>query len=553
MIQSRSIYLLLIWFCLVKNLCCDGFFQATKFASNPATISNRIQPMHNLTVSCLASTSEGMELPSISPLKAVQNQWKESVASFRSHPLQYLSIPIIAALVGYVTNYVGVSMLFYPIEWKGIPIRRWPGTPYGLFGWQGIVPAKNLAMAGRMVDVTISKLLKIPEIFGRLESHKMATLLSESVSKVVYFGMLPISVVKFYLQVVSAQVIEHIESLISVKDIVVKGMTNDPRTLGQFFQKVGSKELQFLVESGTYFGFILGLFQMLQWMLYPKNWTLPVGGAVVGYVTNWIALKLIFEPLNPTKAGPFIVQGLFLTRQKEVSAEFSTFIARNVLTSQEIWKSMLYGPNVDQLRTIIKENVPFLNAEMVGKTVDTLKQQLVIGANAASHPLHTYTNTKIRLESTLIKRMQRLSPAEFEQVLHPIFQEDEIILILAGGVLGALAGGLQWGVNVYFEKRKQRSIERGDYNSAYESDSQIFPDNNNYRGGIGERLNTRAIAYGNSISKGGRDSRVKDGSGSGSGSYGVLQVDTHAPSLTKKVVKEYRKKLTPAEIAQLTG
>ena len=28
---------------------------------------------------------------------------------------------------------------------------------------------------------------------------------------------------------------------------------------------------------------------------------------------------------------------------------------------------------------LIQENVPFLNAEMVGKTVDTLKQQLVIG------------------------------------------------------------------------------------------------------------------------------------------------------------------------------
>ena len=52
--------------------------------------------------------------------------------------------------------------------------------------------------------------------------------------------------------------------------------------------------------------------------------------------------------------------------------------------------------------------------------------------------------------------MRRLTPAEFEQVLHPIFQEDEIILIVAGGVLGALAGGLQWGVNVYFDKRQER-------------------------------------------------------------------------------------------------
>ena len=57
----------------------------------------------------------------------------------------------------------------------------------------------------------------------------------------------------------------------------------------------------FLVESGTYFGFLLGIVQMLQWAVYPASWTLPVGGAVVGYITNWIALKYIFEPLEPTK------------------------------------------------------------------------------------------------------------------------------------------------------------------------------------------------------------------------------------------------------------
>ena len=38
-------------------------------------------------------------------------------------------------------------------------------------------------MATRMVDVTISKLLKIPEIFGLLSPHKMADILSGTVSK----------------------------------------------------------------------------------------------------------------------------------------------------------------------------------------------------------------------------------------------------------------------------------------------------------------------------------------------------------------------------------
>lgn len=57
---------------------------------------------------------------------------------------------------------------------------------------------------------------------------------------------------------------------------------------------------------------------MFVWLLYDKPWTLPAGGAVVGYITNWVALKLIFEPVDPVKIGPFVLQGLFLKRQNEV-------------------------------------------------------------------------------------------------------------------------------------------------------------------------------------------------------------------------------------------
>ena len=51
--------------------------------------------------------------------------------------------------------------------------------------------------------------------------------------------------------------------------------------------------------------------------------------------------------------------------------------------------------------------------------------------------------------------MNLLSPAEFQNVLRPIFQEDEFTLILAGGVLGGLAGLLQWYINIAIEKRSE--------------------------------------------------------------------------------------------------
>ena len=59
--------------------------------------------------------------------------------------------------------------------------------------------------------------------------------------------------------------------------------------------------------------------------LFVENpWTLSIGGGIVGFATNWLALKWIFCPVNPTKIGPFgPFQGLFLTRQKAVAKEFS--------------------------------------------------------------------------------------------------------------------------------------------------------------------------------------------------------------------------------------
>ena len=47
------------------------------------------------------------------------------------------------------------------------------------------------------------------------------------------------------------------------------------------------------------------------------------------------------------------------------------------------------------------------------------------------------------METTIREKMKELSSEEFEGVLHPAFEEDEILLILIGGVLGLVVGVLQ--------------------------------------------------------------------------------------------------------------
>jgi uncharacterized membrane protein YheB (UPF0754 family) len=57
--------------------------------------------------------------------------------------------------------------------------------------------------------------------------------------------------------------------------------------------------------------------------------------------------------------------------------------------------------------------------------------------------VYAYSDGALDLEATLREKMRGLSGEEFEGVLHPVFQEDELTLILVGALLGLVAGFAQ--------------------------------------------------------------------------------------------------------------
>eukprot|EP00669_Euglena_mutabilis_P001440 TRINITY_DN11835_c0_g1_i1.p2 TRINITY_DN11835_c0_g1~~TRINITY_DN11835_c0_g1_i1.p2 ORF type:complete len:123 (-),score=41.31 TRINITY_DN11835_c0_g1_i1:3-371(-) len=71
------------------------------------------------------------------------------------------------------------------------------------------------------------------------------------------------------------------------------------------------------------------------------------------------------------------------------------------------------------------------------------------------HPLHEYCDDAIGMRWLLSERMKLLTPEEFENVMHPVFQEDELTLIVAGAVLGAAAGYLQLSLDRWWAARRQ--------------------------------------------------------------------------------------------------
>mmetsp|Transcript_26706 Transcript_26706/g.45567 ORF Transcript_26706/g.45567 Transcript_26706/m.45567 type:complete len:331 (+) Transcript_26706:181-1173(+) len=251
-------------------------------------------------------------------------------------------------------------------------------------------------------------------------------------------------------------------AVLDVRALVVEALSTDKRVLVNLFRKVGATELDFLVMSGVWVGFALGLVQMVLYMFCQQRWTLVLGGTVVGLATNWIALKCIFEPVLPTPLVLFghtlrwggqvvTLQGRFMMRQVEVATEFAQYMTDHVLTSANIWKAMLAGPKHRAFRSLLDVRLRRAVAsasQLAGLDAQALPVDGICDGVWRRLPahigcLHSYVDRALGLGPLMAERMRAMSPSDFEAVLHPIFQEDEATLTIIGGVMGGLVGLFQ--------------------------------------------------------------------------------------------------------------
>ncbi|MDO6822834.1 DUF445 domain-containing protein [Marinobacter sp. 1_MG-2023] len=385
---------------------------------------------------------------------------------------QYLSIPIIAALIGWTTNWLAIKMTFFPLEFVGKP---------PLLGWQGIIPSKARKMAAISVDATISKIGTVREIFQQIDPRVLATHIVHSVEPRIeeyvdelmlrehptFWENLPASARKMVYDRVRKStpqlvdnlvddISDNVEDLLDIKGMVIERLAADKQLLNRIFLECGEVEFRFIVNSGLYFGFLFGLIQMAVWYFYQNWWVLPVFGLLVGWATNWIALNVIFRPLRARKIGPFRIQGLFLKRQPEVAESFCHIVTHEILTVGNIINAILEGPKGDRASNMVKKHIKPLVDETagMGKALTqmafgptgfaTLKNQvgekaIEISKTSFNNPVFE-TDRARAVESIMVERMVALSSVEFQDLLRPCFQEDEIKLILVGATLGCAAG-----------------------------------------------------------------------------------------------------------------
>lgn len=387
----------------------------------------------------------------------------------------YLSIPVTSALVGWGTNTLAIKMMFLPLEFRGLK---------PIFGWQGIVPRKAAMMASIAVETMTTKLLNVQDVFNRLDPQRVAAELEPPLLNMVdeitddvmqehepaLWNSLPepirqqiIARVQREMPQIVKNLMENvrqdIDHVFDLRDMVVSNLIKDKALLNRIFMETGLPEFKFIGISGLYFGFIFGLLQMLIWVFLQVGWLLPLFGLIVGWATNFIALKMIFQPREPRKIGPITFHGLFLRRQKQVAADYGQLIADEILTPANIIEAILKGPYSDKLFHTVHQHVAQalddtagIGKPMIKLAVGTHQYQAIKHAaivrmlarmpDTLKH-IETYAEDALDIRNTLSEKMQQLSPTEFEGLLRPAFEQDEWLLIAVGAALGFAVGCFQ--------------------------------------------------------------------------------------------------------------
>jgi uncharacterized membrane protein YheB (UPF0754 family) len=399
----------------------------------------------------------------------------EIVADVRAHLWLYLSMPVVAAVIGYVTKLLAIRMMFQPIEFVGV--KPW-------LGWQGIVPRRAERMASIACDIMTERLISPAEIFGRLDPDRVVKEIEkpllddvESITREVaemyspkLWEMLPEAVKKRVLERVKAEapeivrqimkdIRENIDSVFDLKAMVVNALTADKQLLNRIFKESGKEEFRFIARSGIYFGFVIGLVQAVTWMFTHSAIIMPVFGLFTGWFTDWLALKMIFHPKEPRRFLFFTWQGLFLKRRKEVAAQYGALIAAEVITPANIINSVMNGPTSDRLYELVQNHVQRLVDEQAGlvkpivvfavgtQKYKEMKQMVALKTVARLSKtlkhMEKYAGDAMDIRNTLVTKMQEMTPTEFEGILRPAFQQDEWILIAVGAALGFLVGEMQ--------------------------------------------------------------------------------------------------------------
>ena len=191
----------------------------------------------------------------------------------------------------------------------------------------------------------------------------------------------------------------------------------------------------------------------------------PLIGAITGWVTNWIAVKMLFHPKQPKNFLFFKVQGVFPKRQKVMAEKLGHIVASELFSIDDVVEKMKSSDNKDVFGFVEKKiddfidiklaaNMPmlamFLNDDLKVKIKTTLLDEISEVIPGVIDSYADKLKNEIDVKAVVYEKVVNFSSDKLEDILYSIMKKEFKFIELLGGVLGFIIGVIQL-IILYFQ------------------------------------------------------------------------------------------------------
>jgi len=186
---------------------------------------------------------------------------------------------------------------------------------------------------------------------------------------------------------------------------------------------------------------------------------IPVISAFIGWVTNWVAIKMLFHPRRPVKILFFTVQGVFPKRQQVFATRLGKMVSSELLSFDDIQQKISNPKNLDSIMPMIEKHIddflrvklsdemPFLSMFIGDKTIASLKRIFTEELKTLfPHIMKNYAaglRSELDLEKIVTSRVAGFSSEKLEAILMQVMRKEFVFVEITGGIIGFIIGIVQ--------------------------------------------------------------------------------------------------------------
>ena len=182
--------------------------------------------------------------------------------------------------------------------------------------------------------------------------------------------------------------------------------------------------------------------------------------ATIGWITNWVAIKMLFRPHKEINFGLFKIQGLIPKRRTEIGSGIANIIQNELISVKDVISNIdreefskrlnsLIDDVLDKnLKKKVKEKFPLLQmffTDKVAKDIgNTIKEIVMENQEKIFEIFSNYAEENIDFEVIISDKISNFSLDKLEEIITLLANKELKHIEVIGAILGMLIGAVQY-------------------------------------------------------------------------------------------------------------